>query len=343
MKPIIKLFGACAIMLLASCATKNAYLEVFTPEESGLNLVKLTEESASNVIAGQFFSGQNFVSKRTTYKNQACVYCVDAKCGWYPFRSLTISPDGSKLAYLYRANGQDNIMVRSSGAHGAATQRTFRNVRDFCWSKDNKLYFSDRNGNNSYISAVDASQGSMMSQLTSGSVNDLNPASIDGSKVYFTRESSTGPFIWSLDRSNGTLTSCAPGYNVCLIPNDPEAFYCVRNSSFGRSEIWYINYVRGQETLLLTDEKRSFANPTLSPDGQWLAIEGNSKSSISDKENIDIFVVKTDGTRLTQLTFNPSHDACPVWAKDGRSIYFISSRANKNEAFNIWRMNFNMD
>jgi Tol biopolymer transport system component len=59
--------------------------------------------------------------------------------------------------------------------------------------------------------------------------------------------------------------------------------------------------------------------------------------------NTDIFVVRTDGSRLTQLTFNPSSDMCPVWAKDGRSIYFLSTRANRESKYNIWRMNFNIE
>ena len=116
----------------------------------------------------------------------------------------------------------------------------------------------------------------------------------------------------------------------------------MRNSSDGKSEIWYVDYVKGQESIILSDVNRSFTNPTLSPDGQWLLVVGNSASSISKKQNLDIFAVRTDGTQLTQLTYHPQQDCCPVWSKDGKSIYFISSRANKDMYYNIWRMNFNL-
>ena len=31
-----------------------------------------------------------------------------------------------------------------------------------------------------------------------------------------------------------------------------------------------------------------------------------------------------------------------VWSADGKSIYFLSSRATKDQAYNIWKMNFNL-
>ena len=184
----------------------------------------------------------------------------------------------------------------------------------------------------------------MMKQHTNGAVVDSDPVvTTDGTLLFFVRSSNTGPSIWSLDRKDGTLTSCARGYNPCVIPGKNNAFYCVRNSTAGRSEIWYVDYVKGEESLVLSDVNRSFTNPCLSPDGKWIACVGNAKSSISGKNNLDIFVVRTDGSNLTQLTYHPESDVCPVWSKDGRSIYFISSRANKERSYNIWRMNFNYE
>ena len=213
MKTEFKVLGiAAASALLASCGSIKVSndLEAFTPEESGLNLVKLTDESTNSIIAGNA-TKEPSLANRAYYKNWSWAYSAEAHFRWCPLRSLAISPDGSKLAYLYKANGQTNIMVRNAGAQGAATQRTFRDVLSFSWAKDNKLYFSDRNGTNYYVSAINADQGSMMQQITNGSVSDWNPASIDGQKVYFSRQSANGPSVWSLDRKDGTLTSCASG------------------------------------------------------------------------------------------------------------------------------------
>ena len=189
MKTSVKVLGFAAVsVLLASCGSSKVanYLEAFTPEESGLNLVKLTDESTNSIISGNS-TKEPALANRAYYKNSSWAYSAEAHFKWCPLRTLAISPDGSKLAYLYKANGQTNIMVRNAGAQGAATQRTFRDVLSFSWAKDNKLYFSDQNGVNYYISSVNADQGSMMQQITNGSVADWNPASLDGQKVFFRR------------------------------------------------------------------------------------------------------------------------------------------------------------
>ena len=331
-----------SICLLSSCfGTKTVtYLETYAPEESSLNLVKITDEANNAVVAGSSFKANPY----TNYALSTQGICKTVNFAWNTHSLLDISPDGSQLAYCTRMNEQDNIMVRSTGAQGIATQRSFRNVHSFSWGADNKLYFSDINNQSNYICSINAQQGSLMDQLTNGSVDDLNPViSADGKLLYFTRLSGSGPSIWSLNRENGTLTSCSRGYSPCLIKDNPSAYYCVRNSTSGRSEIWFVDYVKGKESLILSDEFRSFTNPKLSPDGKWIVCVGNSVSTISKQNNLDIFVVKTDGTRLTQLTYHPAADTSPVWAADGRSIYFISSRANKTQSYNIWRMNFTLE
>lgn len=334
--------GISVVLLSTACSSLNkvTYLEAYAPEESSLNLVKITDEANNSVVAGTSFKANPYIN----YSLGVQGISSTNNFAWNTHNVLAISPDGTKLAYCTRMNGQDNIMVRSTGAQGMSTQRTFRNVHSFSWGADDKLYFSDINGNSNYICCINANAGSLMDQLTNGAVNDLNPViSYDGKKVFFTRITPTGPSIWSFNRENGTLTSCSRGYSPCLIKNNPTAYYCVRNSTEGRSEIWFVDYEKGLESLVVSDINRSFTNPQLSPDGKWLLLVGNSISNITKESNLDIFVVKTDGSKLTQLTFHPSTDTSPVWSSDGRSIFFISSRANKTNSFNVWRMNFNLE
>lgn len=339
------LIGAGAV-LLTSCGSNYVLLDTFVTEESALNLVKITNEASNSVrIATTNISG---IPSRSSMGY--CLYGDGKKSySWGTPSLLSFSPDGSKIAYLSTLNNQANIMVRNTSSQSTATQRTFRNVSSFTWAPDNQLYFTDQTGSNSYISSVDAIQGSMMKQLTNGNVNDFYPAvSSDGKLVFFTRSDYGGPAVWSLNREDGTLTSCARGFNPCAIPGNNDAFYCARNNSEGRSEIWYVDFVKGEETLIASDINHGFTNPQLSPDGKWIACVGNAEYSVADSKreknikNLDIFVVKTDGSSLTQLTYHPGTDCSPAWSKDGRSIYFISDRANKDKSPNIWKMVFNM-
>ena len=171
--------------------------------------------------------------------------------------------------------------------------------------------------------------------------NDCNPIlSKDKTHLFFTRTDKNGAYIWCYNIANGALTCCCRGYNPCPISGDE--FICVRNSANGTSELWRVNYEKGIETLILTDRNRGFTNPRVSPDGKWIVCQGNSMSPISQKANLDIFVVSIDGTGFTQLTYHPANDCSPVWSPNGNFIYFISSRANERNAFNIWRMRFDL-
>ncbi len=74
--------------------------------------------------------------------------------------------------------------------------------------------------------------------------------------------------------------------------------------------------------------------------GCWLQdLAGQKKEKI---DNTDIFVVRTDGTQLTQLTYHPGNDLSPVWSPDGKSIFFLSQRGSAEKNYNVWRMDFGM-
>lgn len=336
------ILGLCLLLggaaVITSCGSgKNAYAATYAPEEQGLNVVKITDESR-NVVLGPS------VSKLLLRDLTRSTSAGSRKAGlqWNSHSLLAVSPDGTEIAYLTRSNKQDNIMVRKAASAGSATQRTFRNVGSFSWGNDDNLYFSDVNESQNKICVINAHKGSLMRQLTSNNSDSSPVLSKNGKKVYFCRtEAIGGPAIWSYDLVNGELTNCARGYHPVLTKNDDE-FICVRNNDSGRSEIWLVNYKNGQETLLVSDKERSFSNPSLSPDGNWLAFVGNTVSSVKKIKNLDIFVCRIDGSSMIQLTYHPANDACPQWGADGKSIYFISSRANKDESYNIWRINFNL-
>ena len=342
MKRTTLIIAVLACLVAVSSCGAGKYMQNSTPEESGLNLTKITDENNTSVC-GHFDVSQAKLTDLTK-SARGCAKDGRAYYIWDITNSIAISPDGTKIAHLSKKNDQINIVVRSINGSASETQRTFRNVTDVCWGTDNKLYFSDnRSTYQSYaynICSINAEQGNLMNQLTNGSVRDFSPATIDGKNIYFTRMESNGPAIWRYSIDGGALTFCSRGFYPCLIKDNPSAFYCVRNSSEGRSEIWLVDFEKGTETCVLSDETRGFTQPSISPDGQWLLCVGNSVSSVNKTRNLDIYVVKTDGTQLTQLTTHPDSDVSPVWSKDGKQIFFVSTRANKKKAANIWRMNF---
>jgi Tol biopolymer transport system component len=89
---------------------------------------------------------------------------------------------------------------------------------------------------------------------------------------------------------------------------------------------------------------RSYASPVISPNGRWIMLVGESLifTGKSYYRNTDIYVCRTDGTQLTQLTFHAADDLSPVWSRDGRYIYFISQRGSADGVANVWRMPFTL-
>lgn len=331
----VAMLGIVAAGLLTSCG-KKTYLASFSPEETGLNVVKITDESKIPVYGPSTY---NYYLRN--FSNTIQGGNKKNKMAWSASRLLSLSPDGSELAYLTGNDNTRNIMIRRAGTGGTATQRTSRLSSDLDWGNDDNLYFSDRSGDQSKICVMNAHRGTLMRQLTSNNYDYEPILSPDGKKVFFTRyEGRNGASIWSYALENGELTNCARGFQPTPISN--EEFLCVRNTEGGNSEIWRVNFVNGQETLLLSDEERGYTHPAISPDGEWVLVVGNTISNINKTKNLDIFAVKLDGSNMIQLTYHPATDTCPQWSADGKSIYFLSTRANKDDKFNVWRMNFNL-
>ncbi len=330
---------ALSVWVLTSCGmfgggkvSKQLMEASFAPEEQGLNITKITDENSHEVYGPGVASGLNFSNFAMSD------YAGSKELRWYSGRYLAVSPNGRELAYLSKVNDQTNVMIRKATAAGASTQRTFRKVSDFTWGPDDKLYYTDySSGTAKEIAATNAHSGALMTQLTKQN-QDYNPAvSPDGKRLYFTRMDNGGPAIWCLGLNSGTLTMCARGYNPT--PVSDTSFLCVRNSTAGTSEIWLVDYVKGMETLVVTNKEKGYSCPSLSPDGKWILCQGTS--SYNGRKNVDIFAVKIDGTQMVQITYHPANDFCPTWSPDGKSVYFISSRANsKGDKYNIWKMQF---
>jgi len=304
-------------------------------EEVGLNLRKLTDD---NLCLGHLY-----IVKPVSFQGSIAGCSAKQKFYWSTFRRMHISPEGDELTYINISDKKGNVMVRKTTSMTSAIQRTFRDVRSVSWGSDDKLYFADyTNGNDSKIFATNSHAGSVMQQITNAASDDDPILAADGKTLFFTRyETGGGASIWAYNLDDGSLLSCCRGFNPYPVGEGNEEFLCVRNTAKGQSEIWLVNYVKGQETLILSDAERGFTNPVLSPDGQWIVCEGNSKSTVSKKQNLDLFAVRIDGSHFSQLTFHPAMECCPTFSKDGKTLYFLSNRSQKKTNYcNIWSMKF---
>ncbi|MDE5782908.1 MAG: hypothetical protein K2J86_05035 [Prevotella sp.] len=316
---------------------KFDYSVVFVPEEGGVKFEKITDDNDMVASYGGGLVGKSlgiFGSKKTTVLD------------WWILPQIAISPKGDKIGYINEKNGTNNVMIKNSSKGGASVQRTFRtNVQGFTWSPDGKeLCFTEIRGGHQGVYLVSAEQGTVVKQISNSGDNDMGGViSRDGNTIFFHRgEGRSSYSLWSYDRKNNLFSNYSRGMTACLIPGDNNAVYCGRFTDKKEGEIWRVNFQTGVEEFILGAPDKSYTSPQLSPDGRWLLVVGSSKSEKEGIVNTDIFVVRTDGTQLTQLTYHPGNDLSPIWSPDGRSVFFLSQRGSKDKTYNVWRMDFNL-
>lgn len=328
-----------ALLLLTGAAfakrVKFDYSIVFVPEEGGVKFEKITEDA--DMVSDY---GGGLVSKAANIFGNKRSVLLD----WWVNPQIAISPDGSKIGYITDKNKTTNIMIKNASKGGSSTQRTFRtNVTALSWSPDGStLCFTELRNNRHGIYLVPASQGTVVRQISGSNDNDLGGViSADGSTIFFQRgEGGSSYSLWSFDRKTNLFSNYSRGMTPCTIPGKKNEIYCARFTDNGESEIWRINFETGVEEIILSQPGQSFTTPQLSPDGNWLLVTGSSRSEKEKIDNTDIFVIRTDGTQLTQLTYHPGNDLSPIWSPDGRSIFFLSQRGSKDRIYNVWRMDF---
>ena len=311
--------------LLSGCGImKVDTSETYVPEEGGITFVKMTNEENEQLIVPNIkYDG--------------------SRLSWWAAPYFTITAEGDRYAYIGSHNGHSNIFVKSLSARSGSQQRTFSNTaQDLCFSPDGKtICFSQYNNPYSTLGLISSTQGSIVQQVTSGSVRDYAPRySVDGKLIFFSRGEGDHFSIWSYNVDNGVFSSYC--YGLTPYPINEEEFLCTRRNSKNNYEIWRVNFVKGTESLILSQENRSFTTASVSPDGNWILFTANTQKKEHSPENLDIYVVRSDGSQLTQLTYHRGHDLSPVWSPDGKSIYFLSQRGTENGAYNIWKMNFDL-
>jgi Tol biopolymer transport system component/tRNA A-37 threonylcarbamoyl transferase component Bud32 len=218
------------------------------------------------------------------------------------------SPDGARLAYVGEVDGFRQLFLRTVA--GGAERQLSRDSRDHiqpAWSPDGQ-----------HLAFVQS--------RTSG--GKLEPSDING----WYQENGE---IWSLELANGRETKLIDdAFNPAYSPDGRRIAFDAPWA--GARRIWIAD-VGGRNPRQVTSDSSEavvHTTPRWSPEGTRLAFRR------VEKIKSDIDVVDLSSQAVTRVTNDNVPDMDPVWAPDGRHIYFASSRGG---GLNLWRIGVGTD
>jgi Tol biopolymer transport system component len=315
MKVIWSMSLLALLFLLTGCAENVVidYTPVYVPQESGYQFTKITDES-----------------------DQLVTWIEGLPA------NFDISKTEDKVVFVgYNSNKTRSLFVKNMENLKIKQQRTFSDLVSYpAFSPDgSKLAFTDFKNDLANIYLIGADKGVAVQQITQ-SGNSIEPFfSNDGKELFYVgferKNVSLDQFtynytIWSYSLDKATLTQYGSGQQPNFFPGTNKVSI-VRND-----QLWIFDLDSGAEYSLLADPNMIVNNPRVSPDGKKIVFQAWVKTA--QRPNWDLYVINSDGTSLSQITFHQGNDMTPRWGKDGSNIYFVSQRGNAKGDHNIWKI-----
>src|SRR5262249_3920752 len=133
--------------------------------------------------------------------------------------------------------------------------------------------------------------------------------------------------ILELDRgviSRSGLSSTRSEENPQFSPDGNKVAFSSTRS--GNSEIWIAN--RDCSNSFQLTNSRDSGSPRWSPDGKLIVFDTQTPDGLRD-----IYVIGASGGQPTPIVRDAADDKVPSFSRDGRSVYFTSTRAGRAEIY----------
>lgn len=236
---------------------------------------------------------------------------------------------------------QWNIWMKKLDGSNLSEQRTYADykVLDPAVSPDGRhLAYCDQREKGWNIYTISAAVGiSNISQITSTNNLSLGPVFFPNKLaiLYCETDKDKAPWIWSKNLDNTENAQLCVGFSPSFFADGKKMVFVRTNLATKLAELFIYDFERSSETLLLSDEGKSFYQPSVSPNGKYVAYTAITSVGRT-KRNYDVYMIDLMGKRPVQVTHNPGNDLNPKWSQDSRSLYILSQRGGTHK-YNIWK------
>ncbi|MDH5833480.1 winged helix-turn-helix domain-containing protein [Luteimonas kalidii] len=254
-------------------------------------------------------------------------------------RGMSVSPDGSRIAYAARAAAGDPYRLHLAGLDGTRREVLSRPAAgslgdiDPRFSPDGRSIVFARGLNevtkDLYRVPVDGGAPTRMT-FDNRKINGL-AWSATGDRILFTSTRSGLYALWSLDPDGGTPVQVPLGNEDVHQPATAPGVEAIMFEQWRhRSHLRQVDVASGRDVAEggLLQSTRWDSNPAWSPDGQRIAFASNRGGPHG------IWVSRRDGSGAVEVAaFEGTFVDNPAWSPDGRRIAFDASPEGRTAIF----------
>jgi len=323
--------------------------DIFLQRADGAKAINLTADSEADDSEPAFSPDGGRIAFRSEREGGGLF--IMGATGEFPHRVSEVghlpswSPDASELAFSLEGSIDARMGPNNSQIWGVKVETGERrlildeNAVSPSWSpKGLRIACMVNEGGQRDLWTV-RPDGTDPQPVTRDAATDWQPLwSPDGAYIYFGSDRGGADNVWRvpIDEATGRVrgepeavtTGTATIESIALGGGGPRLAASFSSSQARLERVAFDSATEklGREAKLILPV--TTAVPSESPDGRWLAY-------MSFEPQEDIYVVKTDGTGLRQLTNDRFRDRAPTWSPRGNRLAFFSNRSGKYE---IWTM-----
>ncbi len=238
------------------------------------------------------------------------------------------SPDGLQIAFLSRREGQNGIWTMAAFGGSPTLLKTLESFSPelVAWSRDGKICFVTQG--NLYALNIATQEISPVTKLDSSKPQDRSFAiSPNEERLAYTDSSDGQSDIWMMPTRGGqpvrVTNDKAQDGSPVWTPDGQSILYSSKRNGIGQICLVRLD---GRQPVQLTVNDSNTNVLDISPDGTKILYS-------TDRDESDLWSVKQDHAKESQLTSDAGVELWPDVAPDGETVAFQATHATTNATF----------